>query len=96
MSILINSETIYLFKNFNDTNEDKFRFIFRSIGHYNLQIFLCLASKIFMHICSNAISSWNLWILGVRFKGQPSAQWLFMKLCRIEGIEKKNKKRREL
>ena len=42
-----------------------------------------------MHICSNAISSWKLWILGVRFKGQPSAQWLFMKLCRIDGIEKK-------
>ena len=73
MSILINSETIYLFKDFNDANEEKFRFIFRSIGHYNLQIFLCLASKIFMYICSNAISSWKLWILGVRFRGQLSA-----------------------
>ena len=42
-----------------------------------------------MHICFNAISSRKLWILGVRFKGQPSVQWLFMKLCRIDGIEKK-------
>ena len=89
MSILINSEIIYLFKDFNDANEEKFRFIFRSIGHYNLQIFLCLASKIFMYICPSAISRWKLWILGVRFKGQPSAQWLFKKLCRIDGIENK-------
>ena len=103
MSILINSETIYLFKDFNDANEEKFRFIFRSIGHYNLQIFLCLASKIFMclaskifmYICSNAISSWKLWILGVRFKGQPSAKWLFKKLCRIDGIEKKKKMKKK-
>ena len=48
-----------------------------------------------MHICSNAISSWKLWILGVRFKGQPFVQWLFMKLCRIDGIEKKKKNEEE-
>ena len=42
-----------------------------------------------MYICPSAISRWKLWILGVRFKGQPSAQWLFKKLCRIDGIEKK-------
>ena len=48
-----------------------------------------------MYICPNAISSWKLWILGVRFKGQPSAQWLFKKLCRIDGIEKKKKEEQE-
>ena len=43
------------------------------------------------------ISSWKLWILGVRFKGQPSAMWLFKKLCRIDGIEKrKEKKKRKI
>ena len=90
MSILINSETIYLFKYFNDANEEKFRFIFRSIGQYNLYIFLCLASKIFMYILSNAISSKKLWILGVRFKGQLSAQFGCLRNCaRIDGIEKK-------
>ena len=74
----------------------KFRFIFRSIGHYNLLIFLCLASKIFMYICSNAISSWKLWILGVRFKGQLSAQFGCLRNCaRINGIEKKKKNEEE-
>ena len=48
-----------------------------------------------MYICPSAISRWKLWILGVRFKGQPSAQWLFMKLCRIDGIEKKKKNEEE-
>ena len=48
-----------------------------------------------MYICHSAISRWKLWILGVRFKGQPSAQWLFMKLCQIDGIEKKKKKNEE-
>ena len=48
-----------------------------------------------MYICPSAISRWKLWILGVRFKGQPSAQWLFKKLCRIDGIEKKKKNEEE-
>ena len=87
MSILINSETIYLFKDFNDANEE-------ILVNWRLQpidFFVLSIKKIFMHICSNAISSRKLWILGMRFKGQPSAQWLFMKLCRIDGIEKKKK-----
>ena len=43
-----------------------------------------------MYILSNAISSKKLWILGVRFKGQLSAQFGCLRNCaRIEGIEKK-------
>ena len=43
-----------------------------------------------MYILSNAISSKKLWILGVRFKGQLSAQFGCLRNCaRIDGIEKK-------
>ena len=46
-----------------------------------------------MYICSNAISRRRLWILGVRFKGQLSAQFGCLRNCaRIDGIEKKKKK----
>ena len=45
-----------------------------------------------MYILSNAISSKKLWILGVRFKGQLSAQFGCLRNCaRSDGIEKKKK-----
>ena len=49
-----------------------------------------------MYILSNAISSKKLWILGVRFKGQLSAQFGCLRNCaRIDGIEKKKKMKKE-
>ena len=49
-----------------------------------------------MYILSNAISSKKLWILGVRFKGQLSAQFGCLRNCaRIDGIEKKKKMKKK-
>ena len=48
-----------------------------------------------MYICPNAISSWKLWILGVRFKGQPSAQWFLRNCAELMELKKEKKKRKE-